>query len=245
MERNMLMRAFAMLLALALPGCVPSGTTPGGDAGSDRDHTIISGAYLDQPLPGSEPVLFAPGIVSTAHHDLTLSIAPGAESMVVTRSDLTWRSFLIQIEQQGTDVPSLSIPPFTSKYADSYAAFSPDGRKIFFNSDRPLEAGGEPIEGRDIWVVERTSSGWGVPRHLGPLVNSEKYQACPSVTADGTLYFHAWVGGDATRNAELFRCRLIDGRYGPPENLGPAINTPAPEFHPYVAPDESFLLFDA
>jgi hypothetical protein len=37
--------------------------------------------------------------------------------------------------------------------------------------------------------------------------------------------------------------RLLDGGYGPADNLGPPINTASGDDLPYVAPDESYLIF--
>lgn len=39
--------------------------------------------------------------------------------------------------------------------------------------------------------------------------------------------------------------RVLNGKYEEPKNLGDAINSTFDEFEPYVAPDESFLIFMA
>jgi hypothetical protein len=67
------------------------------------------------------------------------------------------------------------------------AVVSPDGRTLFFNSDRPGGSGG-----RDLWVSTRRTIAdpWGTPRNLGPGVNSPSLEFCGSLSADGTtLYF--------------------------------------------------------
>jgi hypothetical protein len=51
--------------------------------------------------------------------------------------------------------------------------------------------------------------------------------------------------GLGLRGVDLYRSRLVNGRYQEPENLGDAINTQFDEFEPYIAPDESFLIFMA
>ncbi len=42
---------------------------------------------------------------------------------------------------------------------------------------------------------------------------------------------------------DIYRARLLAGKYKEPENLGDAINTPAAEAQPFIAPDESHLVF--
>ena len=43
--------------------------------------------------------------------------------------------------------------------------------------------------------------------------------------------------------SDIFKSRLIDGKYTRIENPGNAINTEYHEWDPYVAPDESYLIF--
>jgi hypothetical protein len=42
---------------------------------------------------------------------------------------------------------------------------------------------------------------------------------------------------------EIYRSRLVDGKYIEPENLGAPINTEFDEWDPYIAPDESYLVY--
>jgi len=44
---------------------------------------------------------------------------------------------------------------------------------------------------------------------------------------------------------DVYRSRLIQGKYAEPENLGEAINSPAHETSVYIAPNESLLLFSS
>lgn len=42
---------------------------------------------------------------------------------------------------------------------------------------------------------------------------------------------------------DIFRSKLIDGKYTEPENPGKAINTKGEEFNAFVAPDESYIIY--
>jgi hypothetical protein len=44
---------------------------------------------------------------------------------------------------------------------------------------------------------------------------------------------------------DIYRSRLVDGKYAPPENLGSPISTAADEYEPFIAPDQDFLIFMA
>jgi len=58
-----------------------------------------------------------------------------------------------------------------------------------------------------------------------------------SVSAEGTLYFAS--GGD------IYRAHPEGDEYAAPERLDEAINTRFEEGHPFIAPDESYLLFSS
>ena len=92
-----------------------------------------------------------------------------------------------------------------------------------------------------MWFADRTETGWAEERYLGPVVNSGKSQVYPTVTSDGTLYFQA-VREDGYGKADVYRSRLIDGVYQPPENLGSMINSEHYEGDVFVAQDESYLI---
>jgi hypothetical protein len=42
---------------------------------------------------------------------------------------------------------------------------------------------------------------------------------------------------------DIFYSKLVNGEYTEPVNIGPAINTPVTETCPYIAPDESYIVF--
>jgi hypothetical protein len=58
-----------------------------------------------------------------------------------------------------------------------------------------------------------------------------------TATSGGALYF--------TGRGGIYRSRWLDGHYQPAEKLGQEVNSLGNPAHPYVAPDESYLLFDA
>jgi len=121
---------------------------------------------------------------------------------------------------------------------------SPDGRRLFFCTDRPRAGDGPAREDHDIWVAERTDGGWGAPRPLSDGVNSDRPDFFPSVTNDGTLYF---TRDDPGRGPSvIMRARLrADGTYGEAETLPAAVNIGRTRFNAFVAPDESYLIIPA
>src|SRR4029079_6027576 len=114
-----------------------------------------------------------------------------------------------------------------------------DGSKLYFISNRPVPSKAKP--GLDIWVMERSSTGWSEPKNLGAPINSPGNEWYPTVADNGTIYFGSDREGGKGRT-DIYRAKLVDGKYTEAENLGEAINTQFNEFEPLVAPDESLLL---
>jgi hypothetical protein len=113
-------------------------------------------------------------------------------------------------------------------------------RSSIFASRRPVEGATQRAD-NDIWVLEKTNTGWSEPRHLDAPVNTQSQELSPSVTKDGTLYFSSnRQGGKGA--ADIYRAKLVDGKYTAPENVGEAINSPGPEVQVFVTPDEDILI---
>ncbi|MCB0529389.1 MAG: OmpA family protein [Saprospiraceae bacterium] len=75
--------------------------------------------------------------------------------------------------------------PFNSDdYSCMHPSLSADGSKLFFASDMPGGYGGY-----DIYYVERSSSGWGAPVNLGPVINTDKQEIFPYISQSGSLFF--------------------------------------------------------
>jgi Tol biopolymer transport system component len=86
----------------------------------------------------------------------------------------------------------------------------------------------------------RTVSGWSDPINAGPEINTDDREGHPTIARSKTIYFHR-VGKNSY---DIFRAESVNGKYNPAEKLGDAINTTDfIEGEPFVAPDESFLIF--
>ncbi|MBS1601064.1 MAG: PD40 domain-containing protein [Bacteroidetes bacterium] len=111
-------------------------------------------------------------------------------------------------------------------------------------SNRPVHSG-EPVKPDwDIWRVEIGSHGWGQPVHLDSPVNSSSSEYFPTIADNGNLYFGSGRKGGRGRS-DIYVARWTGAGYAEPENLGDSINTADNEYEPYIAPDESYLVFMA
>jgi outer membrane protein OmpA-like peptidoglycan-associated protein len=117
---------------------------------------------------------------------------------------------------------AFNLESINSKSWDTQGCFSPDGKYLYFVSNRPGGYGA-----KDIWISEIGENGFGKPFNAGPIINTEYNEMSPFLHADNlTLYFasdgHIGLGG-----FDLFvsRRRDVSQDWGTPENMGYPINT--------------------
>jgi hypothetical protein len=136
--------------------------------------------------------------------------------------------------------------------------FAPDGRTIYFYSDRD---GG--LGGFDLWASDRDEAGrWGEPRNLGATVNTTYNEYGPAVSPEGdSLIFSSnrpngpdddgfgrdrWSAtireDQSARDYDLFRAPLVDGAPGDAAPID-ALNTRWNEGAPALSPFGDFLYF--
>jgi hypothetical protein len=130
--------------------------------------------------------------------------------------------------------------PFSGRWNDREPRLSPDGKRLYFSSNRPLSAGDTtPRRDLDLWMAERAADGtWGAATHLEG-VNGATNDFSPVVTGSGVLYF---ITERPKHN--VWRARPTDKsglHFSAPENVGTAINTGV-ETNVFVSPDERMML---
>jgi len=207
------------------------------------DERLVSARRTDLlDNPTAEPSLFAEGIISTADMELNTAFTPDGKTLYFTKRTprpLLW--VIVVSHFRGGKWSTPEVAEFSGQYSDFDPFISPDGKKLYFCSNRPVD--GQPRQDFDIWAVENMPTGrWSSPKHLDAPINTKAQEFYPSVTAAGTLYFSSTREGGKGRG-DIWRARLVDGKYGEPENLGEAINSQFSEGDPFIAPDESYLIF--
>jgi hypothetical protein len=204
--------------------------------------TELKGPYIGQDPPGERPQVFAPTILFSEN------AIHGQIAFHPNGKEIYWIFLSSKYAQNPPKINCIKqingywimpeILPFTEKYGALNISISPDGKRLYFNSNRPWPSswGKQPndniIEAYKIWYVERVDSGWGNPKLLDKHINQNTGGVSP--TSDLTLYTHG-----------IKRARIKDGQYtsweqlGQPLNLGRILGG-----HPYIASDESYILFN-
>ncbi len=191
----------------------------------------------------TEPTIFGEGIISTGDFESHPEFTPDGKTLYFLKDSPAFNFWTICVSHfRDGKWSQPEVAPFSGQYSDADPFITADGSKLFFISNRPLKPGDKPKEDMDIWMMTKEGSGWSSPVNLGAPVNTNGSEWYPTVAADGTLYFGSDRDGGHGRT-DLYRSRFVDGKYSEAENLGSTINTAADEFEPYIAPDQSFLIF--
>lgn len=207
---------------------------------NDNSFPILKGSYLGQKPPKMTPEIFAPGIVSTDFHEFGCCFSPDGKEFYFTRMDPDLKRNVIMSTK---NINGVWTKPKIESFIGNYMAFepriNPKGDRLYFTSSRPLPGGGSPM---NIWYVERQNGIWGAPRNPGDPFNPMKTMYI-SVTFDGTIYASDISEGIGTERENIGVIKPIRNDYGKMEIIGPPINIGKRERYPFIAPDESYLIF--
>ncbi len=209
------------------------------------DFLVLRGPYLGQIPPGMKPEIFAPGIISTGEHDGIYTFLRDGKYCIFSRGssseeDPIYRTYITEMINGVWTKPVLT--QFTKEKSDDTISLRPDKNTLFFSSDQSSTGFGKSKEGYNIWIVKLTNNGLSNPRIFYSPINSDFNDIFPSVTNDGTIYFFS-NRDDTFTNEDLYRSKLVNGKYKEVERLGSPINTENDEIDPFIAHDESYLIY--
>jgi len=186
---------------------------------------------------------FLPDVFKDYPNVRDITISPDGNEIYFTVDDLKSRVALISYIKKTND--GWSKPKsvsFTGKYRDLEAAFSPDGKRLYFVSNRPLHRDSIKPKDYDIWYVDRTNNDWSEPKNIGAPINTSAHEFYPSITNNNDIYFTAEREGAVGRE-DIFVSRLKKEVYQEPISIQGGVNTKYFEFNAFIAPDESYILF--
>ena len=200
--------------------------------------------YFDRKPPGMTAELFAPGIISTySFEHSSPAFSPEGSVVLWTVVDRNFRASMFEMKYEQGKWSSPGRPTFADSTADDYyPSFSPDGKRLYFSSRRKLPLGYPDLRDMQLWEVERNQNGWGTPVPVDTTV-SQGSDYAHSITSNGTIYISSALGGGT--NFNIRKAENKNGSFSKPVVLPYNINGTGYEDGPYIAPDESFIIFES
>jgi outer membrane protein OmpA-like peptidoglycan-associated protein len=124
-------------------------------------------------------------------------------------------------------------------YSMGHPSISPDGRLLYFISNRDGGYGGT-----DIYVCQKLGFSWSKPINCGPAINTEGNEMFPFIAEDGYLYFasdgHIGFGG-----LDIFKSIFEQNEWTYPVNLGPPFNSSKDDFAYIIKGNKSIGYFSS
>ncbi len=182
----------------------------------DSESSVIESPYLGQKPPGLIPELFAPDIIRTEHREAEAAFTPDLKEFYFRRRGGKYKNnTLVVIQYKNDRWTESEVPPYAGE-----PFVSLDGKKLFLGNK----------------YRERTSYGWSEVKDHSDIFK-DIYIMRITVSAKGTYYFD-----EATETGPIRYSRLIDGKREKPLTVD--IDMGEWNAHPFIAPDESYLIWD-
>ncbi|HOP05894.1 MAG TPA: hypothetical protein PLF13_01250 [candidate division Zixibacteria bacterium] len=202
-----------------------------------ENFPALTGPYLGQTPPGDQAVEFGAGFIvpPEGFHSSAVFSPDSREVVWTSMGQVTYYS---RMEDGRWTRPVRMI--IDTVYGIGEACFSPDGSRLYFLYRKPPPD--DPVDRERIWYVDRTASGWSEPHPIDSIVRAHATHWQFTMAGNGNLYFTS-EDGDDLNSRGIFMAPWSEDGYGEPVNLGAGVNTDVRDFSPYIAPDESYLLF--
>lgn len=190
---------------------------------SQDEFPILKGPYMGQKPPGMMAEPFAPGIISKEGWELEGVFAPGMKEFYFTldraKDVKKFRPTVIGFRQQNN-----TWTKFTEFLRRGEVSISPDGKRMHM------------AEG----YKERVGDGWSERESLGPMFDRKDWGIMRlSASAKGTYVF------DDYKSSKMRKSMIKNGKRQAAKFLNKDINSGKWTAHPFIAPDESYLIWDS
>jgi outer membrane protein OmpA-like peptidoglycan-associated protein len=183
-------------------------------------ENIYVSYYDDYTWKWGTPQLLGESVNQPGRNNSAIALSNDGQRMLVYRGDPDGDIYESDLIGEEWSEPVKLPPPINSNKHESSASISPDGRTIYFVSNRKHGLGG-----LDIWQCRQDIKGWGKAENLGATINTPQNEEGVFIHPDGkTLYFSS-KGHDAKGGYDIFKSVLENGKWSNPVSLGDSVNT--------------------
>ena len=190
----------------------------------------------------SRPTVFAPGVVSTPFEEVAATFTPDGNNVFFAQGTISMEICHSEKVNGQWEKPRVAV--FSGRWGDWDPFLSPDGRQIYFVSNRPLDTTGENKLKRSthLWYADRLDGdNWSEPRYLKDTFNIDGIgNYAPTVSRSKDLFFYS-PQRDKTGKGRSYYAKWLGDHYGEPQAL--LLNGNEEISDPYIAPDESYIIF--
>lgn len=195
--------------------------------GDGKYYQDIYVSYFDTINKKWLPAQPVPGNVNTDAHDAATSISPDGKIIFIYKNDTREHEasggdiFISKIMKNKWKTPEPIGKPINSTYWEGGACLSPDGKTLYFTSERKGGFGHS-----DIWMSTKINNKeWSKPVNLGSTINTPYDEVGLFMAPDGKTLFFCSNGPNSMGDYDIFKTTYENGQWTTPVNLGFPINT--------------------
>ncbi|WP_445593511.1 hypothetical protein, partial [Sunxiuqinia sp. sy24] len=200
---------------------------------------------IDLIPPIDTSLVFLPSIISTTN------LEHSSPSINIDNNLICWSIW----ERPKPENPKQKIKilnynsdsvPMTIEFSGEFTDGGPiwiNPNKILFYSKRPI-VNSKPNElTNDLWICEKIDNNWNEPYCL-KFSEYTRFAVSPTITNSGTIYFVGFADS-VENNMGIYYSKLGDSGYEKPRLLSTSINSKYFDWTPFIADDESYLIFSS
>lgn len=210
-------------------------------------NEAFTSLYLSKINPGGtidEPVLF-PIEAQNRINEASASFSADGKTVYFTQNNTDikknkkdeYKNVLLKIyraslQTDGTWGNVVELPFNSNEFNTAHPALTPDGKWLYFASDRQGTLGLS-----DIFRVKIHENGeYGIPENIGNKINTEGRETFPFVSKDHYLYFSS-DGRPGLGGLDIYMAKInVDGTFGQVVNMGKPLNSSYDDFSFYIDP---------
>ncbi|NET36151.1 MAG: hypothetical protein F6K19_29685 [Cyanothece sp. SIO1E1] len=210
------------------------------------DSIADTSQYFGQKPPGDTAELFAPGVISKPdRHEFGITFSrAGDECYLGVDEGLRNATYGFKLQDGVWSEAKNLLPEAEGSYHDPMLSLD-DNRLYYIAHGTRTQKLGE--KDANLWYLDRTPDGWSAPITLGPSINTKGNEFYIALTESGNLYFasNRQAATDAPYNYDIYMAHpgQIEDTYSPPTRLPDSVNSKRYDADPFVAPDESYIIF--
>jgi Tol biopolymer transport system component len=186
--------------------------------------------------------VFAPGVVSSPFDEAVATFSPDGNTVYFFQGTIYSTVCFSKLVNGKWSKPQ--VVPFSGRWSDWDPFLSPDGKRLFFVSNRPLDSASQDKLPRKshLWYADHLEGdNWSAPHYINEPFNLDGISNyAPTVSNAGTLFFYS-PGRDKNNKVKSYYVKWLGNHYDEPKGL--MLNGDNEVSDPFIAPDESYIVF--
>ena len=194
----------------------------------DNKNRLFVGLTDGKGVPQSIRLLHSE--LKNAFNEGPIAISPDGKTVAITKNHFIEGTrqipssggqmsiFIAERDANGDWTDAKAFIHNTIDASTGYPSFSPDGKKMYFASDRDGGFGGF-----DLYVTHKFDDQWSAPQNLGAVVNSPGHEISPNFNGENLTFASDWHPGFG--GFDIFRAEKSSSKYDRVFHLGTGVNS--------------------